>query len=137
MSDHLLGEDQTSSATPLDLLINAISNSDGDYAFAQTPHPDNQNTLSGQNIDIDGILGDSAHGDRSSRPGGSRYTRRDDDDDNAGVRSSIVQAILGQQARSEQPGVVDQGQNATESSISTISVWHPRTGMKSYKAERR
>jgi hypothetical protein len=136
MSDHLLGEDQTTSATPLDLLINAISNSDGDYAFAQTPHPDNHNTLSGQNIDIDGILGDNAHGDRSSRPGGSRYIRRDDDD-NAGVRSSIVQAILGQQARSEQPGVVDQGQNATESSISTISVWHPRTGMKSYKSERR
>ncbi|WWD17423.1 hypothetical protein CI109_101864 [Kwoniella shandongensis] len=151
------GNGDVPSATPLDLLINAIAGST-DYNFPPPPeHEQNETrendeahlgTVEGENddgevqsINLDGLL--AARKVPAEQPGTLSYSLKTASERHREVASSSSQRQLGKviAARVIDSLPMHQTNNSSSRSfeppISTVEVWHPTTGQKSYGKERR
>jgi hypothetical protein len=135
--------DDTPQATPLDLLINAISGS-GQYHFSTA----DDGAVAGPSGEEGGSAAPDAiaaylnnNGDATSHAvaeaaaavanGGSTSRKRSADDEVGSPRLRKIARTLGEHFNSRQPA------HGHGPSLSTVELWHPKTGQKSYGKERR
>lgn len=129
------------SSTPLDLLLNAISGS-GQYGFADSPaddshHPSNSKHSPGA-LPADGnrlrsASCDAALGDRDGDSGGELRRKRGLSPASSPRQSKVARTLSAHFA----PNSLNPKAFASSDTFSTVEVWHPKTGQKSYGRERR
>ncbi|KAK8864280.1 hypothetical protein IAR55_001526 [Kwoniella newhampshirensis] len=133
------------SATPLDLLINAIAGS-ADYRFPddvrEGPEGNEVSSEGGnQSLNLDEFL--AVRKVPAEQPGSRSYSSKSNAERHMEVTSSPSQRRLGkiiasrviQSLHINQAG--DDASGEYYPAISTVEVWHPMTGQKSYGKERR
>jgi hypothetical protein len=134
MADDLGLLDDTPQATPLDLLINAIAGS-GQYHFA----PEDGGDGVGDVVDVDGAdAAATAEQDAAIAVYLGTADAAANGSDTVVARKRPAEATYGRLAKvsrtlnshfARRPGA--------SNAFSTIEVWHPETGQKSYGKERR
>lgn len=125
--------DDNPSTTPLDLLLNAISGSSNLFPQAGESGDDSDylgENGAGQNPSgaVDGTNDESTSGDAAHDAASKK--RAHDDDDEAGGASPRLSKVT--RTLSSHFGSHTRGR-----AFSTVEVWHPKTGQKSYGKERR